>query len=357
MLTRTDLDTQVCQEDRMSKKVDVCIAFYGKPYHVIVTIKTLLKYSSQHIDKFIISRERRQPHDDYSGIFKIIDYFRDNPKVKLEVHYPKHHLGLGVIDKERAKTDELWRQSIMFQYALETTDKKYLCIMHNDLLFHGDMIGDMLRVFEKGDERLAGVGSIGQCWSCPAGKDWGNKCSSAQYEQYVPTKEEALALTAAHDTPRREIQLDVIGKGRVHMLPECRLNEYCALLDVEKYRKETLPGGDIGCYGGVWGGSDLATIWSHDMYARGYKFRHLTLEDYCKHAPFDVTGSGTKANSRSDVYWAAEARAETYIKENFGPIRFTGYVSRANTIDTLKRKSWLGIIHTYGFLKKLIGRG
>jgi len=339
----------------MGKKVDVCISFYGKPYQTMVTIKSLMQHSRQHIDKIYLSRERRQPHNDYSGIFKIVDYFRNDPDVKLVLQFPKYHLGLGVADRERAKRDTVWRQSIMYQYAMETTDKKYLCIMHNDMLYHRDMIGDMLKTFAEGPENLAGVGSIGQCWSCPAGKDWGNRCNSFRYQEYVPTREEALELTATHATPRRELQLKVIQGGRVHMLPECRLNEYCALIDIEKYRKETIPNGEIGCFGGVWEGVDVATIWSHDMYKRGYTFKHLTLEDYAKHAPFDNTGSGTKANDVSDVYFTAEKRAEEYLNQHYGQVRFTGYVTRANLIDSIKRNTWLGIIHTYGFAKRVLG--
>ncbi|MEI7584737.1 hypothetical protein [Runella sp.] len=341
----------------MSKKVDVSIAFYGKPYQAIVTIKTLMKYSGQHIDKIYLSRERLQPHNDYAGIFKIIDYFRNDPVVKLVIQYPHYFLGLGVKDYERAKNDTRFRQSIMYQYPLEMTDKKYLVVMHNDMLFYGNMIGEMLKTFENGPKNLAGVGSIGQCWSCPAGPDWGNKCHSKMFEQYVPTTEEAIALAEKHATPRREIQLKVLRNGRTHILPECRLNEYCAMIDVEKYQKETLPKGDIGCYGGGWNGVDTATVWSHDMYKRGYTFRHLTLEDYTRHAAFDTTGSGTKANSSSDIYWNAEKNAEKYIVDNFGPLNFSSYVNLATSYDAIKRKSWLGLIHTYGFAKKLVGKG
>jgi len=340
----------------MKNKVDVSIAFYGKPYQAIVTIKTLLKHSGQHIDKIHLSRERRQPHNDYIGIFKIIDYFKNDPDVNLIVQYPYHHLGLGVEDIERAKTDTRWRQSIMYQQALETTNQKYLCIMHNDMLYYGDMIGDMLSEFDKGPANLAGVGSIGQCWSCPAGPDWGNKCSSSNFEAYVPTKEEALELTASHFTPRRELQLKVIKEGRIHMLPECRLNEYCAIIDVEKYRLESVPNGTIGCFGGNWGGIDTATVWSHDMHKKGYTFHHLRLEDYTRHAAFDSTGSGTQANDSATIYFNAEKKAEEYIIANFGPIKFSSYVSTANYYDTLKRVSWLALIHTYGAMKKLIGK-
>jgi hypothetical protein len=342
------------------KPVDVSIAFYGKPYQAIVTIESLMRHSGQHIDKIYLSRERLQPHDDWDGIFKIIDVFRDRTinghKVNLEISYPHYFLGLGVSDYERARTDERFRQSIMYQYALETTDKKYMCVMHNDMLFHGDMIGEMLKMFAKGPETLAGIGSIGQCWSCPAGPGWANVCHSEKFEQYKPTQEEAIALQEAQPTPRQEINLRVLRSGRVHPLPECRLNEYCALIDVEKYRENTLPRGTIGCYGGGWSGTDTATVWSHDMYQRGYTFQHLTLENYVRHAVFDETGSGTAANSRADNYFKSERNAEKYIVENYYPLNFSSYVARASAWDSLKRTGWLTLIHTYGALKKLAGK-
>ena len=153
----------------MQKPVDINIAFYGKPYQTIVTIESLMQHSGQHIDKIYLSRGRVQPHDDWNGIFKIIDVFRDRTikghKVNLEVYYPYHFLGLGVNDYERARTDARYRKSIMYQYALETTNKKYMCVMHNDMLFYGDLIGEMLTRYEKTPDTLAGIGSIGQCWA------------------------------------------------------------------------------------------------------------------------------------------------------------------------------------------------
>jgi hypothetical protein len=338
----------------MRPQVDVGIAFYGKPYQTIVTIKSLIQHSGQYIDKIYISRERKQPHEDYVGIFKVIDYFRNDPNVRLVIQYPHHHLGLGVMDLERAKTDARWRQSIMYQYALETTDKKFMCIMHNDMLFHDDMIGVMLEQMMNGPENLIGMGSIGQCWSCPAGRDWGNKCNPFIFQDYVPSYEEAMELTEAYATPRQQIQKNVIKGGRVHILPECRLNEYCAMINVESYQKETVPNGNIGCYGGNWGGTDTATLWSHDVYQKGYRFKHITLEDYTKHAPFDSTSSGTQANNNRNLYHQSEEGAKEYIEKNYGPIRFSSYVSRANFVDSVKRKAWLSVIHTYGYFKNLV---
>ncbi|WP_428660017.1 hypothetical protein [Runella sp.] len=148
-------------------------------------------------------------------------------------------------------------------------------------------------------------------------------------------------MTQAQATPRRDIQLRVIRAGRVHPLPECRLNEYCALLDVEKYRKETLSQGNIGCFGGGWNGVDTATAWSHDIYQRGYVFKNFRLEDFATHAPFDVTGSGTQSYTSAETYWGAEKNAENYLIENFGSLNFSPYVSLANAYDVLNvRHGW-----------------
>jgi hypothetical protein len=343
----------------MNQLVDVSIAFYGKPYQAIATIESLMRHSGQHIDNIYITRERIQPHGDWSGIFKLIDVFKNRRinghQVKLKINHPYHFLGPGEANYDRTKHDERYRQSIMFQYALEKTDKKYLCVMHNDMLFHGDMIGHMLEVVAGSDSKVVGVGSIGQCWSCPGGPDWGNVCWSEKQEQYVPTQEEAIALQEKYATPRQEINLRVLRSGRVHPMPECRLNEYCALMDVETYRANTLPNGPIGCYGGGWNGTDLGTVWSHDMYQLGYRFRHVRLEDYVRHAPFDATGSGTSAYTKSENYFISEKNAEQYITENFYPLNFTSYVPLATAYDALKRTAWLQLIHTYGFFKQLVG--
>ncbi len=340
----------------MSKKVDVCISFFGKPYQAIVTIKTLMKYSGRHVDKIYIIRERNQPHDDYIGIFKIVDYFRNDPTIRLEIIHSHYYLGPGAMDYERAKTDTRWRQSIMYQYAFENTDKKYLCLTHNDMLYHRDIIGEMLQRFTVAPESLVGIGSIGQCWSCPAGPDWGNRCNSTRFEEFNPDKEEVIELTKKYNTPRQKLQLNVIENGRFHPLPECRLNEFCTLIDVEKYRKETIPNGNTGCYGANWGGIDTATVWSHDMYKKGYTFQHITLEEYTTHASFDHTGSGTMAYSRGDLYWYAEQKAADYIKQTFGPFRFSAAMYANYAFDRLKHLSWLGLIHSYGLLKKLAGK-
>lgn len=321
----------------------------------IIAIKSIMNYSRQHIDKIYLSHEQVQPHGDWSGLHKVIDYFRGEP-VTFIVQRPYYFLAPDAGDVERAIRDKKYRHSIMYQYALESTDKPYLCVIHNDMLFHGDMIGPMLAAFDEQPE-LAGTGAIGQCWSCPASAAWGGKCSSTTMDEYRPTKEEAIALHKAYDTPRKKIDLEVIEAGRVHPLPECRLNEYTALINIGIYRQSTLPVGDVGCYGGGWKGADLGTTWFYEMFNRGYKFKHFVLEDYVKHAPFDDSGSGSIAYSKSDRYWKAERLAVDYINENYPKKADFGFPVWLNTqVDMIKRQGWLLLIHTYGLAQKVVSK-
>ncbi|MEZ0608656.1 hypothetical protein ACAW74_09080 [Fibrella sp. WM1] len=339
----------------MTKRVDVAIAFYGKPMQTIIAIKSLMQHSGQYIDKIYLTHEQFQPHNDWSGPHKVIDYFRSDP-INFVVYRPYYLLAPNAADVEKTRNDIRYRHSIMYQYALEMTDKPYLFVMHNDMLFHADMIGPMLATFDKHPE-LAGTGPIGQCWSCPASAAWGGRCSSETMMSYRPDKQEAIELHKSHETPRKALDIDIIEAGRVWPLPECRLNEYATLINVPTYRQQTLPVGDIGCYGGGWKGADLGTIWFYEMIHRGFRFQHFVLEDYARHAPFDDSGSGSLAYSKSDRYWNAERLAIDYINTNY-PKRaeFGATVQLNTTFDALRRKSWLAVVHTYGFLKKVIGK-
>ncbi|MBP6387396.1 MAG: hypothetical protein KA313_09005 [Pseudarcicella sp.] len=335
----------------MTNKVDISLVFYGKPYNTMVTIESLMRVSGQWIDKIYLTHEKKQPHGDWDGIFKIIDIFKNKKinghTVNLVIFKPKYFMSVGFKDLASTLKNKDLRQSIMFQYPLETSDKKYLCTVHNDMLFHKDMIPDMIKKMESNPTKVAGVGSVGQCWSCPAGPNWGNVCQSNNYFNYVPTQKEAIDLHQKHHTPRKDLDIKIIESGRVHPLPECRLNEYFAMIDTEKYRKNTIPNGNIPCYGANWEGADLATSWTYEMHHLGYIFKHITLEDYVQHAPFDLTKSGTEATFNSNKYLVSENNAKKYFEENYYTLNYSNQFYINKSIDTLKRT-------TKGFLIKII---
>ena len=294
-------------------KVDVCIIYFGKPYQTIISILTLLKYSRLHINKIYITVEKKQPFDTYGDIFKVVQAVKS--QVSIDLFYPQYFYDLDTLDYERVKNNTDYRWSIPYQYALENAEMNYLFIMHNDMVFHHDMIGEMLPVLTQ-NGKMAGTGSIGQCWSCPA--SFAGLCNGFKFQKYVPDKAAAISLHDKYDTPRKEKDIEVLETGRIHPLPECRLNEYACLIDLEIYRSTTLPDAGNVCFGGNWGfTADLGTGWFHQMVNQGYQFQHFILEDYAIHSMFNPAGQGIQAYTKEDNYILSERNALNYINENF----------------------------------------
>ena len=293
-------------------KVDVCVIYYGKPYQTIISILTLLKFSRQHINKIYITVEKKQPYDKFGDVYKVIKAIK--PIIEIDVYYPKTFYELGFLDYDRTKRDSDYRYQIPYQYALENATEDFLFIMHNDMVFHKDMIGDMLPDFA--DPQMTGTGSIGQCWSCPGFS--ARLCHGSKFQEYVPTQAEAIALHKEYNTPRKEKDIEVLETGRVHPMPECRLNEYACMIRLSTYRSTTLPKGNNVCFGGNWGfTADLGTGWFHQMVNQGFKFKHFVLEDYAIHSMFNPVGQGIWAYSKQDNYNLSEENALVYLKENF----------------------------------------
>ncbi|GAA4440719.1 hypothetical protein GCM10023091_24740 [Ravibacter arvi] len=300
------------------KKVDVCVLFYGKAYNTIVTIKSLLHYSGQYIDTIYLIHEKMQPHNDVSGFFKVLDVFRDYKKV---VYKPAYFYGLGGVDYERAKNDDAYRWSLPFQYALEHTDKKYLLVLHNDVLFHGDVVGSRMAYMNDTGHTYAGIGSLGQCWNCPL--HHGQGCNGYTFQEHKVTAETYYELANRYpDLRRLDIGRRLVENGRVFPLPECRMNEHAALINTAIYRKECLPEGDSVCFGAVWDGADLGTVWFYQMVNKGYAFKQVILEDHGTHSPFNYTGSGVSSYSDRELYDLTERDAKAYFEQHYYPLKF-----------------------------------
>lgn len=294
-------------------KVDVCVIYYGKPYQTIISILTLFKYSRQHINKLYITVEKKQPFDKFGDVYKVIQAIK--PHVEIDLYYPKTFYELGYLDYDKTKVNSSYRYQIPYQYALENATQDFLFIMHNDMVFHRDMIGEMLPDFAN-DEKMAGTGSIGQCWSCPAFS--AKLCHGSKFDQYIPQQEEAIALHEKYNTPRKDKDIEVLKTGRIHPMPECRLNEYACMIRLSTYRNTTLPKGNNVCFGGNWGfTADLGTGWFHQMVNQGNKFKHYVLEDYAIHSMFNPIGQGIWAYSKQDNYNLSEANALKYLQDNY----------------------------------------
>lgn len=283
------------------EKVDVIINVFGKPWQTICTLKSLLKHSSQHIDKIYLIKENKQPYNE--NVDWIEKYF-DN----LITFTPKNYNFIKKSVKFNDIDDAL---SVRYQYGIHNTNKKYVFITHNDVLYTNDIIGNMLN--EIGD--CVGIGEIGQCWNCPLLDE--NVCDGSKLEQNYKSNfsyEEIIQMVNKYPNKRTFYQSKSdISKTNPFPMPECRLNEWSCLVDVEKIRKETPPNGNIPFFG-QYVGVDLGSGWFAEMYKKGYKFKNYK-QDFIH--GYWANNSGHPVLLNENSYKTSEESAKKYYSENF----------------------------------------
>jgi len=274
------------------KKIDVIINVFGKPWQTLCTLKSLMKHSGQHIDKIFFIKEKEQPYGD--KVDWIYEYF-DNLIVFEPSSYCFITFGLNYQDENE-------RNKVRYQYGIEKSDKEFVFVTHNDVLYTGDIIGEMMETI--GDS--VGIGEIGQCWNCPA-KHIGI-CSGEKFNDWNPTLEDIKKLPLPHI----RTSYDMIDFKNPKPLPECRLNEWACLINRQIVMKESKPNGDVSLFGQY--GLDLGTKWFKEMFLKGYKF-----VDYRKnfHHTFWSTTAGYPTQLDSNLYKHSEMNAQKYFNENF----------------------------------------
>jgi hypothetical protein len=275
------------------EKVDVVIHVYGKPWQTLCTLKSLMKHSGNHIDKIFFVKEPKQPYDD--KIDWVVDYF-DN----LIVYEPKHSILMYSV---KNMNDENDRFNSYSQYGFEKSDKKFIFITHNDVLYTDDIIGDMLNKINDS----IGIGQLGQCWNCPANK--ANLCSGEKFYDWNPTYEEVISL----GLPYVRTGIHNVDKTNPKPLPECRLNEWACLINREMSNKETYPNGDTPLFGVF--GPDSGVAWFRSLHLKGYKFINY-VEKYV-HSYWSDLSCGYQTSLNNDYYVRAEENAKKYFMENF----------------------------------------
>lgn len=288
--------------------VDVALNFYGKPFQTIVTLRSLLEHSGQHIAKIWITHEREQPFGaSIDPVLRYVD-FQD-----VEVFEPNHFLGTRAAALEETRNDAALRQAIRCQYALESTTSDYIFLTHNDMLYSGDVIGGLVDLVD--GERVAGVGLIGQCWNCPA--HTAGLCGHSMFPDYRPSADEIRSLYAQYPSPRPE-GVYLVDDINPWPLPECRLNEFACLLNMSSYRNETLPWGEAVPFGAYTNGMDVGNAWFRHMALQGYSFTNHYDAGVLQHAWASEANAGNPSLSNADMYQAEEERARALLAERWG---------------------------------------
>jgi hypothetical protein len=275
------------------KKVDVIVNVYGKPWQTLCTLKSLIKHSGKHIDKIYFIKEKEQPYNE--NIDWVLNHF-DN----VILFEPSEY---NFLTFQVNFNDENQRFKVRYQYGIEKSDKQFVFITHNDVLYTGDIIGEMLE--QIGDS--VGIGELGQCWNCPANKI--GVCSGEKFNDWNPTYEDILKLPLPHI----RTNLNMIDPINPKPLPECRLNEWACLLNKEIIMKESYPYGNVSLFGQY--GLDLATKWFKEMYLKGYKF--IDYRKNYTHSFWSELPSGYQTQLNSTLYINSELNAKKYFEENF----------------------------------------
>jgi hypothetical protein len=264
------------------EKIDVALNIYGKPWQTIVSIKSLLRYSSDYIDKIYFIVEDDIINKDIKWIINEINY--DN----IIYYTPKYSLKISPTDINKCITDSDYLYSLRYEYALKNTNKKYVLVIHNDVLFHSDIIIPFINNIKDG----FGIGQIGQCWNCALFAD--NICNGDILNERNVSYNNILNSINRHPNLRSYSGKPFINESNFKILSECRLNEWCALIDTNKYQKFVIPNGYVRPMGGYFK-IDIGDAWFEDMYKLRYKAVNYDIRNNMTHAYFSSNSNGNSS--------------------------------------------------------------
>ena len=170
------------------------------------------------------------------------------------------------------------------------------------------------------------MGGLGQCWNCPAGHEaltqevlGRSACGPRRYADFQLSYAQLQRLYAqarARGVFVRPYDLGFAGifDQQAWPLPECRINEWACLLDLEKTRAHCVPFGTIlppGAYrqcGPIC--LDIGVEWFRGLHKEGMRARHFELKPYLKH----WVGTGKVTPKR---YLLAEENALALLRRQY----------------------------------------
>lgn len=309
------LKNEAQMTDRPS--VDVCLQVFGKPWQTALALLTLDKYMGPDLNKIFFVTEAASPKNDPVNLGAL------NALVpNMELVCPSIWHGVAQADLSRLEDGE-YRQGLRYQYAFEQTGADYLMLMHNDVIFKKNVIQPFL---DNIGAHIA-IGEIGQCWNCPAKREDlarmaningnGAACRREEYDKFKCDFEQLnLAYKLAREWNchlRHEAEKGLTEEYRANPWPwpECRVNEWCCLINMRMAREATLPLGSGRPFGAYIKGHDLGSAWFRDMHRQGFTAKHFDLSKYLIHQP------GHKVLFNPKLYRENEMKAERIVRRAF----------------------------------------
>lgn len=301
----------------MNGTIDVLINVCGKPYQTALALLSLDRVCGRYIDRIYFVEENTKTFDIDVHMGKhgfVLDRLRD----KIEYFMPDRWNYCFPLEADKLN-DQEYRQSIRYQYGWEKTNKDHILIIHNDTHFHGDVIGALLANI--GDS--VAIGHVGQCWYCPAA--FTGRCGSDQHMDYRPSFKELRELYMRTKAPEGSLmrayhlpRLHSMFEKQPWPLPECRVNEWCALIDMKKARPITVPLGRATPFGAILNVGkqilDVGCQWFRDVHLRGLTCKNFNIYEYMHH---DVPPTGQPTILDKDRYQSKELEALAILQRDY----------------------------------------
>ena len=301
----------------MTAQTDVAMQAFGKPNQTALALLSLLRHSEQHIHKIFFVIERARPKQDTISLTVLKDL---HPKI--ETLTTPEWIGLDEVDPSRLVRDTNYRQSVRYQLAWEKCEQDFLFTIHNDIRVLADPIGP----FQEAMEEHVAVGKLGQCWVCPASREHivsalningGKPCNNAHYTDFHLTFDDLDAMYRL--TRRRKEKHRNFFKTpwaqEFHKypwpLPECRVNEWCCLINMKLARPHTMPLGSARPFGAYAFNADLGVAWFRDMHRQGHTCAHIDISPYVFHRVGHIRMWNDNSYQEAED-WAANILREEY---------------------------------------------
>lgn len=300
-------------------KVDVAVQNYRKPELLLYTLATLHRHCKHLIDTVYINDDqsgeefltvlRSQATATLLAPWKIsirVNSQRNGWWSNLVAGYkpryltPLRYLKLYLMSLLRTGHGTSRRQDIRYQWALDSTDKKYLFFIHDDVEFQNDILSVYIDAIQAMKKPLI-VGDLGQCWRCTYQKDG---CSSdALMTGWRPSTSWPDTRREAAETPWA-----------------CRINEWCALVAVDSVaavlEQEEL------FFGNMDNGGDSSAFWFATAVRLGFEFSEPIAThkrpDYYVHCWTGKAGHYAWTGQSSDERLLVREEAKTRLRERFG---------------------------------------
>lgn len=298
-------------------KIDVAINSYKKPESLLYTLMTLKAVAGDKIDTVYIN-------DDCSdnGAYELYthpqvqEYFKP---WKLDVRVNTRNVGIKEVYVPGYRPPYMrtlkfmlsnWqrfysakyphnREDIRYQYALDHTDKDYILLMHDDVRYVKDIVAFYLDAITK-DPQIAVVGELGQCWRCR----FADFCTPQKIMQgKLPSP--SWPLTPSPKNP--DVKNFDPRKG---FSRECRINEWCSMLNVKNARAVTEKSRSF--FGNMYKHADTAAFWFGMAVNLGYKYVD----------PFIVAGA--KVTDYYDHAWQGHSGHSVWVDQGDGKAKYDG---------------------------------